>query len=68
MFIVGPGPPIQRGRTASGPPGANIFIFHIPNDMTNRHLYDVFAPYGNVLSTRIMVDRVTGRSRGFGCV
>lgn len=66
--ILGPGPPIQKGRTASGPPGANLFIFHVPNDMTNRNLHDLFAPYGNVISARIMVERETGRSRGFGFV
>jgi CUG-BP- and ETR3-like factor len=36
--------------------------------MTNRNLFDLFAPYGNVISARIMVERETGRSRGFGCV
>lgn len=68
VSTVGPGPPIQKGRNASGPPGANLFIFHIPNDMTNRDVYNMFSPYGNVASARIMVERETGRSRGFGYV
>ncbi|RYG42135.1 hypothetical protein EON68_02225 [archaeon] len=66
--VIGPGPPIQKTRTASGPPGANLFIFHIPNDMTNQDVFQLFAPYGNVISARIMVERETGRSRGFGYV
>jgi CUG-BP- and ETR3-like factor len=81
-----PGPPIQKGKSPQGPPGCNLFIFHVgdsihlrsrltctsrlqvPNDMTNRDVYSMFAPFGNVLSARIMVERDTGRSRGFGCV
>ena len=65
---VGPGPPIQKTKHSQGPPGCNLFIFHIPNDMTNRDLFNFFAPFGNVISARIMVDRDTGRSRGFGFV
>ena len=64
--MMGPGAPIQKGRTASGPPGANLFIFHIPNDMTNYNLCELFSAYGPVISARIMVERDTGRSRGFG--
>lgn len=66
--MLGPGPPIQKGKQASGPAGANLFIFHIPNQMSTRDLFNLFAPYGNVLSARIMVERDTGRSRGFGFV
>jgi RNA recognition motif. (a.k.a. RRM, RBD, or RNP domain) len=36
--------------------------------MTNQNLYDLFSPYGEVISARIMVDKSTGRSRGFGFV
>lgn len=49
-----------------GPPGCNLFVFHIPNDMTNQDLFNYFATYGNVISARIMVEKETGRSRGFG--
>jgi RNA recognition motif-containing protein len=66
--VMSPGPPIQRAQTANGPPGANLFIFHIPNDMTNDSLEQLFSPYGIVLSARIMIERETGRSRGFGYV
>ncbi len=31
-------------------------------------MFDLFAPFGNVVSARIMVERDTGRSRGFGFV
>lgn len=63
-----PGPPIQTTPFNKGPEGANLFVFHIPNDMTNQTMYEMFAPFGNLLSVRIMVEKDTGRSRGFGFV
>jgi CUG-BP- and ETR3-like factor len=63
-----PGPPIVQPGGAKGPDGANLFVFHIPNDFSNQEMYDMFAQYGNVLSARIMVEAETGRSRGFGFV
>ena len=63
-----PGPPIQTSKTCQGPEGCNLFIFHIPNDLTNIDLYNLFVAFGNVISARIMVENETGRSRGFGFV
>jgi RNA recognition motif-containing protein len=63
-----PGPPIQTTTSNKGPDGANLFIFHIPNHFTNIDMYQLFCAYGNLLSVRIMVERDTGRSRGFGFV
>ena len=63
-----PGPPIQMTTSNKGPDGANLFIFHIPNHFTNLDMYQLFCPYGNLLSVRIMVEKDTGRSRGFGFV
>jgi hypothetical protein len=63
-----PGPPIQTTTSNKGPDGANLFIFHIPNHFTNLDMYQLFGPYGNLLSVRIMVEKDTGRSRGFGFV
>lgn len=63
-----PGPPIQTTASNKGPEGANLFIFHIPNHFTNLDMYQLFCPYGNLLSVRIMVEKDSGRSRGFGFV
>jgi hypothetical protein len=63
-----PGPPIQMVPDGHGPEGCNLFIFHIPNEMTNLDLFNFFSPFGNVISARIMVDNENGRSRGFGFV
>jgi RNA recognition motif-containing protein len=63
-----PGPPIQTTQHNKGPEGANLFIFHIPNHFTNLDMWHLFCQYGNLLSVRIMVEKDTGRSRGFGFV
>jgi len=31
----GPGPPIVTGEKLKGPRGCNIFVFHLPNEITN---------------------------------
>lgn len=63
-----PGPPIQTTTSNKGPDGANLFVFHIPNHFTNLDMYTLFCQYGNLLSVRIMVEKDSGRSRGFGFV
>jgi CUG-BP- and ETR3-like factor len=65
---VTPGPPIQTTHHNKGPEGANLFIFHIPNHFTNLDMWQLFCHYGTLLSVRIMVEKDTGRSRGFGFV
>ena len=60
--------PRPVAQTGHGPFGCNLFVFHIPNDMTNMDLYSLFIPFGNVISVRIMIEKETGRSRGFGFV
>jgi hypothetical protein len=63
-----PGPPIQMVPDGHGPDGCNLFVFHIPNEMSNLDLFNAFTAFGSVISARIMVDNDSGRSRGFGFV
>lgn len=46
----------------------NIFVGNINYRLTNDTLKDIFLPYGEVTSARIVIDKVTGRSKGFGFV
>ena len=55
-------------KDSYGPPGANLFIFHIPSDLTNYGLYNLFSHAGKILSVRIMINYSTGLSRGYGFV
>lgn len=58
----------QEGTFQSGPPGANIFVFHVPNEWTYYDLMQNFGGFGNVVSARVATDRTTGRNRGFAFV
>ena len=46
----------------------NIYVSNIPYTATDDSLRDAFAAFGTVQSARIIKDRMTGRSRGFGFV
>jgi CUG-BP- and ETR3-like factor len=40
-----------------GPAGSNLFVFHIPNDMTNRDLYNYFTAYGTLAHVGLSITR-----------
>ncbi|MFH0964400.1 MAG: RNA-binding protein, partial [Planctomycetota bacterium] len=46
----------------------NIYVGNLPYGATDDQLREIFGAHGAVLSARVMVDRETGRSRGFGFV
>lgn len=51
-----------------GDPDVNIFVGNLAFTTTEQDLRQLFEPYGTVDTVRIMTDRETGRSRGFGFV
>ncbi len=46
----------------------NIYISGLNFSTTEADLNDLFAEYGEVSSTKVILDRETGRSRGFAFV
>ena len=46
----------------------NIYVGNIPWSATDEQLRELFAAFGSVGSARVITDRETGRSRGFGFV
>ena len=46
----------------------NIYVSNLSFDVQDEDLKDFFAPYGEVTSAKIINDRETGKSRGFGFV
>lgn len=55
-------------RPREGPAGANLFIYHLPHDLTDADLATAFNPFGNVISAKVYVDKYTGESKGFGFI
>lgn len=46
----------------------NIYVANIPFKATDEDLKELFEEYGEVKSARIIVDKYTQKSRGFGFV
>ena len=46
----------------------NIYVGNLPYGITDDDLRDSFTPYGTVDSARVITDRDSGRSKGFGFV
>ena len=46
----------------------NIYVGNIPYTVDEAQLEDLFGGYGTVVSAKIIIDRDTGRSKGFGFV
>ena len=44
----------------------NIFIAGLNYNMSEAELGELFAEYGEVVSVKIIMDRETGRSKGYG--
>uniref|UniRef100_A0A7S4FFN2 RRM domain-containing protein n=1 Tax=Eutreptiella gymnastica TaxID=73025 RepID=A0A7S4FFN2_9EUGL len=64
-----PNPPVlPQKKQSPGPPGANLFILHLPFDWGENELRGAFAPFGPIMSAMVFIDRVTGLSKGFGFV
>ena len=45
-----------------------LFVGNLPYTTTNEELGEFFAQYGEVMSAAVIMDRATGRSKGFGFV
>ncbi|MDF2569090.1 RNA recognition motif domain-containing protein [Sporomusa malonica] len=45
-----------------------LYVGNLPWNTTETALADAFRPHGSVVSSRIITDKETGRSRGFGFV
>ena len=48
--------------------GKKLYVGNLTYGVTNEMLEQMFAPHGMVQSAQIVMDRDTGRSKGFGFV
>ena len=48
--------------------GAKLYVGNLSFDVASSDLEELFAPHGSVKSAQVIMDRDTGRSKGFGFV
>jgi len=65
---------VPGGIDEVNPPGGNamasknLFVGNLPFSTTEQDLSQLFGQYGTVTKAQVIMDRETGRSRGFGFV
>jgi RNA recognition motif-containing protein len=48
--------------------GKKIYVGNLPFTSTSDTLLEIFSPFGKISSSKIVLDRDSGRSKGFGFV
>lgn len=48
--------------------GKKLFVGNLSYNVTDNDLQQLFAPHGSVASAQVIMDRDSGRSKGFGFV
>lgn len=46
----------------------NLYVSNLGVNVQDQHLREFFTPYGEVKSAKVIIDKFTGKSRGFGFV
>jgi RNA recognition motif-containing protein len=48
--------------------GTRLYVGNLPYTISDAELSEMFSEHGSVASAQVIIDRATGRSKGFGFV
>lgn len=48
--------------------GANLYVFHLPEDFDDIKLFNLFSNFGKIESVKVILDPLTKESKGYGFV
>ncbi|CAK9157655.1 unnamed protein product [Ilex paraguariensis] len=61
-------PPTNQEKPPPAEPSTNLFVSGLNKRTTSEGLRDAFAKFGEVVHARVVTDRASGYSKGFGFV
>jgi RNA recognition motif-containing protein len=61
-------PPYRRDPIEDESVAKRIYVGNLTYDTTEDELLELFTPYGQVRSAQVIIDRDTGRSKGFAFI
>ncbi|CAI9762409.1 unnamed protein product [Fraxinus pennsylvanica] len=56
------------GKLSKQMDDANLYVGYLPQTVDDNQLKELFSPFGKIVQTRVIKDRTTGLSRGYGFV
>ena len=59
---------VSLGQSVAHHMNSKLFVGNLSFNVTENDLQDAFAAHGTVVETNLMMDRMSGRPRGFGFV
>lgn len=57
-----------KGGGGEGKPGMNLYVGNLSREVDEQQLRKAFEPFGEIASVKIIRDRESGNSRGFGFI
>eukprot|EP00808_Paulinella_micropora_P020308 g7542.t1 len=55
-------------RSPSTGPAQTLFVYHVPQDITEEILINLFAPFGTITRANVIKDRLTNQPKGYAFV